>query len=86
MTVNPGLGGQKLIPGVLESIRYLRKEFPKLGIMIDGGISYLGEEPTAKQAARKGANLFVAGSAIIDPKYKDENYKTPIRKIRESIE
>ncbi len=89
MTVNPGFGNQKFIPGVLEDIRYLRDRFPDLDIEVDGGIHYKhGEssQSSAYQASRGGANLFVAGSATFDPEHRDDNYKVPISLLKSSIE
>ena len=60
MSVNPGFGGQSLIPYTLEKVRTLRKLRPQMNIQIDGGIK-LDNIGQAKQA---GANVFVVGSAI----------------------
>lgn len=38
MSVEPGFGGQKFIPQVLDKVRYLNKKFPNLHIQVDGGI------------------------------------------------
>ena len=60
MSVNPGFGGQSLIPYCLDKVRSLRAMKPDLQIEIDGGIN-LETLPLAKKA---GANIFVIGSAI----------------------
>jgi hypothetical protein len=60
MTVEPGFGGQELIPAVLEKVRQLRAKFPGVDIQVDGGIN----ARTAHQAALAGANIAVAGSAV----------------------
>ena len=64
MTVEPGFGGQALIPTTLDKVKTLRAELGKRGldidIQVDGGIS----ERTAPEALRAGANVLVAGSAI----------------------
>lgn len=64
MTVEPGFGGQALIPATLDKVKTLRAELGKRGfdidIQVDGGIS----ERTAPEAKRAGANVLVAGSAI----------------------
>ena len=67
MTVNPGFGGQKMIPEVLLKVKKVREAFPKLHIQVDGGVN--GE--TAKDAVASGANVLVAGSAIYDKKSKE---------------
>ena len=55
MTVNPGFGGQKLIPYTIEKVRQL-----KLDIEVDGGVN-LSNVETLMDA---GANIIVAGSAV----------------------
>ena len=64
MTVEPGFGGQALIPATLDKVKTLRAELGKRGldidIQVDGGIS----ERTAPEAKRAGANVLVAGSTI----------------------
>ena len=64
MSVNPGFGGQSLIPYCLDKISYLRTIKPNLQIEIDGGVN-LKTMPLAKKA---GANIFVIGSAIFGAK------------------
>ena len=64
MSVNPGFGGQKFIPTMLDKLRRLREMIVARGfstfIEIDGGIdgSNIGE------IAKAGANVVVAGSAV----------------------
>ena len=64
MSVNPGFGGQKFIPGVLDKVRAVRKRIDAAGLAVrlevDGGVKVdnIGE------VARAGADMFVAGSAI----------------------
>ena len=64
MTVNPGLGGQKLIPYTLDKVRELKalldREKIKADIEVDGGINL--SNVSAAMAA--GANVIVAGSAV----------------------
>ena len=55
MTVNPGFGGQKLIPYTIDKVRQL-----KIDIEVDGGVNLTNVE-TLMDA---GANLIVAGSAV----------------------
>jgi ribulose-phosphate 3-epimerase len=71
MTVNPGFGGQKIIPGCLRKVEALRTLKEKRGygylIEVDGGIS----RQTVRQALDAGAEVIVAGSAVFespDPK------------------
>lgn len=60
MSVHPGYGGQSFIPEVLPKIATLRAQAPDLNIMVDGGIN----NQTAAACASRGANQFVAGSAL----------------------
>ena len=64
MSVNPGFGGQKFIPEVLNKIKELKKiqEEKKLNfdIEIDGGINF----DNAKIAINAGANILVSGTTI----------------------
>jgi ribulose-phosphate 3-epimerase len=64
MTVFPGFGGQSFIAEVMEKVRRVRRAVLDAGlttdIEVDGGI----DEHTVVDAARSGANVFVAGSAV----------------------
>ncbi|MCL2271058.1 MAG: ribulose-phosphate 3-epimerase, partial [Treponema sp.] len=64
MTVNPGFGGQELIPECLEKVRYLAEERKKRDlsylISVDGGI----HEKTAAVAIEAGADVLITGSAF----------------------
>jgi len=64
MTVNPGYGGQKLIPYTLQKVTELRRilgeQGIKLDIEVDGGITL----DNVDQALIAGANIIVAGSAV----------------------
>lgn len=64
MTVNPGFGGQKLIPATLEKIARLREILDRKGlstnIQVDGGI----HDETIDLVIEAGANVIVAGSAV----------------------
>ena len=64
MTVNPGFGGQKLIPECLEKVTQIAEMREKRGldflISVDGGI----HEGTAEAARRAGADVLVVGSAF----------------------
>ncbi len=64
MSVNPGFGGQKFLPHVLDKLEKLREMRERAGlgfaIELDGGVD-LGN---LKQAASAGADWFVAGSSV----------------------
>jgi ribulose-phosphate 3-epimerase len=60
MTVEPGFGGQKFIPGSPDKIRRLRSMAPHIEIEVDGGIDAV----TAPLVVKAGATVLVAGSAV----------------------
>ena len=64
MSVNPGFGGQKFIPGIVEKIRRLKKMIEEKGsnalIQIDGGVN----DKTAPLLVEAGADVLVSGSYI----------------------
>jgi ribulose-phosphate 3-epimerase len=79
MTVNPGFGGQKFIPAMLEKIRRLKAMTAGRGIRIqvDGGIT----PETAPLAIEAGASVLVAGSAV----FGRPDYAAAIRALRPSL-
>jgi len=64
MSVNPGFGGQTFIPYTLDKVRAVRARIDDLGrdvwLEVDGGVKV----DNIAEAARAGADTFVAGSAI----------------------
>ncbi len=64
MSVNPGFGGQKFMPEVLEKIKELKKiqseKKINFDIEIDGGINF----ENSKKAIEAGANILVSGTTI----------------------
>jgi len=64
MSVNPGFGGQKFIPYVLDKARAVRKMIDerglKVNIEIDGGVG----PANIAEVAKAGVDTFVAGSAV----------------------
>lgn len=60
MTVEPGFGGQKFMPEMMDKVRVLRKKYPLLDIEVDGGLG----PSTIDLAASAGANCIVAGSSV----------------------
>lgn len=66
MTVNPGFGGQKFIPNMIEKIKKLKTMIYSRGldvdIQVDGGIKL----ENYKSVVEAGANILVAGSAVFE--------------------
>jgi ribulose-phosphate 3-epimerase len=81
MSVNPGFGGQKFIPGTLEKIREARARIDAAGrevlLEVDGGVKI----DNIAEIARAGADTFVAGSAIFGTK----DYKATITAMRAAL-
>ena len=82
MTVNPGFGGQKFIPGMLRKIEILREAIDVSGreidLEVDGGI----DTKTAQAAIAAGADVLVAGSATF--KGGRHRFAANIRSLRGS--
>lgn len=64
MTVNPGFGGQALIPEVIDKVKLIHQRYPTLPLCVDGGINI----DNIAMLAAAGASQFVAGSAIFSSK------------------
>jgi ribulose-phosphate 3-epimerase len=75
MSVNPGFGAQKFIPGVLHKVRQLTEIRSRRGLQfrieIDGGVAL----DTVADVVRAGVEILVAGNAVFgrgDPKKNAE--------------
>jgi ribulose-phosphate 3-epimerase len=63
MSIHPGYSGQQFMPEALSRISQIREGLPeKVLVQVDGGI----DETNARDVARAGARLIVAGSAIFE--------------------
>ncbi len=82
MSVNPGFGGQSLIPSALDKIKALRSMIRERGgstlIQIDGGVNV----DTIATIAAAGVDVFVAGSAL----FGSSNYADTIKALRGQID
>ena len=80
MTVEPGFGGQAMIPETIEKVKAIRNYCDKNGIdmdiEVDGGIN----ENNVHLAIEAGANVIVAGSAI----FKSKTPSKVIKKMRDT--
>jgi ribulose-phosphate 3-epimerase len=89
MSVNPGFGGQKFIPGAVDKIRRLAdlrsQRRLKYRIEVDGGI----DVTTVADVVRAGAEILVAGNAVFgqgDPKSNAQKLlKTAIEAILQKV-
>jgi ribulose-phosphate 3-epimerase len=81
MSVNPGFGGQKFIPGALAKLKEVRRRIDERGrpvrLEIDGGV----KADNIGAIAAAGADTFVAGSAI----FSEKDYRTVISAMRRNI-
>ena len=82
MTVNPGFGHQRFLPGTLPKIARARQMIdrikPGCGLEVDGGI----DANTAPSAVAAGADVLVAGSAIFND---DEGVIAAMDRLRSAI-
>jgi ribulose-phosphate 3-epimerase len=82
MSVNPGFGGQKFIPGALDKLREARRRIDDSGrairLEIDGGVNV----DNIGAIAAAGADTFVAGSAI----FNSGDYAETIGAMRRAVD
>lgn len=64
MTVEPGFGGQKFMPEMMEKVRVLKRKRPGVLVQVDGGIN----ESTIRTAALAGVDVCVAGTTVFGAK------------------
>jgi ribulose-phosphate 3-epimerase len=91
MSVNPGFGGQKFIPGTLDKLREAKaridawrdKTGREILLEIDGGVKV----DNIAEIARAGADTFVAGSAVFSAAKDGDphRYDTVIAALREQL-
>lgn len=78
MTVEPGKGGQEIIPKTVEKIRALKQYIKLQGLEVDieadGGIN----SQTADMVKQAGADILVSGSGIV----KSDNYKIAVENLK----
>lgn len=80
MTVEPGFGGQALIPETLDKVRclrrYAREQGKNIHIEVDGGIT----ADNASYCTEAGANILVAGSGL----FKSKHPRSVVQRMREA--
>jgi ribulose-phosphate 3-epimerase len=81
MTVNPGFGGQELIPGTIDKVHRARRLLDswswQVELEVDGGVN----EETAPSLVRAGADVLVAGSAVFGKGAIADN----IQRLRDAV-
>ena len=81
MSVYPGFGGQSFMPETLDTVRAVRRQLDEAGssarLEIDGGINV----DNVGAAARAGADMFVAGTAI----FGTDDYAKTIQSFRAAL-
>jgi ribulose-phosphate 3-epimerase len=81
MTVNPGFGGQKFIPGTLRKVAEARSMASTLGldirIEVDGGIDTI----TAPKVVKAGADVLIAGTSV----FGSDNVQQAVRRLQQSV-
>ncbi|MCP3024187.1 ribulose-phosphate 3-epimerase [Cupriavidus basilensis] len=88
MSVNPGFGGQKFIPGTLAKLREARARIDRhvegggqpVWLEIDGGV----KGDNIAEIVRAGADTLVAGSAVFGAPDPDGGYRAVLRRLREA--
>lgn len=79
MTINPGFGGQKLVPSSVQKVRKMRRllaEHQSTALIeVDGGVDL----NTISELAEAGADVFVAGTSV----FKAEDPALAIRQLKE---
>ncbi len=86
MSVNPGFGGQKFIPGTLAKLRAVRQKIDAhtaaggqpIWLEVDGGV----KTDNIQQIVRAGADTCVAGSAVFGAPDADGGYHGVMRELR----
>jgi len=80
MSVNPGFGGQKFIPAMLERVREIKKNLKPQGpqIQIDGGIKL----ENIFEVAQAGVDIAVVGTGL----FCEKDYPSQINKLRKKAE
>ena len=82
MSVNPGFGGQKFMPEVLEKIRKLKKiqseNHLNFDIEIDGGINF----DNCQSAIEAGANILVSGTTVFKSNNGDIKKNITLLKLK----
>ncbi|MGB8580009.1 MAG: ribulose-phosphate 3-epimerase [Candidatus Sulfotelmatobacter sp.] len=85
MSVNPGFGGQKFIPGALHKMRQLTEIRSQRGlayrIEVDGGVAH----DTVAEVVRAGGEILVAGNAVFGSGDPTKNAEALLKAANEAM-
>jgi ribulose-phosphate 3-epimerase len=85
MTVFPGFAGQSFIAEVMPKVHQVRRALSEAGLVVDVEVDGGIDEHTVADAARSGANVFVAGSAVFGRPHPLEAAEDILRAAVEAV-
>ena len=68
MTVEPGFGGQKFMPAMMDKVRAIKERAPQMLIEVDGGVN----DATIPQCVEAGVDICVAGTGVFRAESAEE--------------
>ena len=68
MTVEPGFGGQKFMPAMMDKVRAIKERAPQMLIEVDGGVN----DATIPQCVEAGVDICVAGTGVFHAENAEE--------------
>lgn len=68
MTVEPGFGGQKFMPDMMDKVRAIKERAPQMLIEVDGGVN----DATIPQCVEAGVDICVAGTGVFRAENAEE--------------
>lgn len=74
MTVEPGFGGQKFMPDMMDKVRAIKERAPQMLIEVDGGVN----DATIPQCVEAGVDICVAGTGV----FRAENAEEALIKLQ----
>lgn len=74
MTVEPGFGGQKFMPDMMDKVRAIKERAPQMLIEVDGGVN----DATIPQCVEAGVDICVAGTGV----FRAENAEEALMRLQ----
>lgn len=68
MTVEPGFGGQKFMPAMMDKVRAIKERAPQMLVEVDGGVN----DATIPQCVEAGVDICVAGTGVFRAENAEE--------------